>query len=257
MQLPVQLQEAFERELERIPSSQLVLASVELTASYRDPQRSKPPPISSGAQHLAYAAVRMPATYAAVYAVFSELKARQPGLQVSTLLDLGAGPGTAAWAAAELFPELKRVTSLEQESGLIELGSRLASEFPFRPDWVQQDLRRFDAARYDLVILSYVIGELAPGDVVNVIQRAWNVTAGALVVIEPGTPVGYQRIMAVRDLLMGTAEIWWPRARICVSARCCISAVNGAISPLDWDGHRSIVASKQQNSDMKTRNSPM
>ena len=204
MQLPVQLQKALERELERIPSSELALASVELTASYRDPQRSKPPTIRSGAQRLAYAAVRMPATYAAVYAVFSELKARQPGLQIATLLDLGAGPGTATWAAAELFPELKRVTCLEQERGLIELGSRLASEFPFSLDWVQQDLRRFDAARHDLVILSYVIGELAPGDVVNVIQRAWNVTAGALVVIEPGTPVGYQRIIAVRDLLIGT-----------------------------------------------------
>ena len=216
MQLPVRLQRALERELERIPSSELAAASAELTASYRDPHQSRPPAIISAAQRLAYVAVRMPATYAALYAVFFELKARQPDLQISTLLDLGAGPGTATWAATELFPELKRVTSVEQESGLIELGRGLAAGFPFSLDWVQKDLRRFGAAPHDLVILSYVIGELAPDDFVNLIQRAWNVTTGALAVIEPGTPPGYQRVIAVRHSLINAgANLVAPCPHMC------------------------------------------
>ena len=45
-------------------------------------------------------------------------------------------------------------------------------------------------------------GELAPGELTDFAQALWNVTAQALVVIEPGTPAGYQRIIEIRRLLI-------------------------------------------------------
>jgi ribosomal protein RSM22 (predicted rRNA methylase) len=199
MQLPLQLYQALERELQAIPSRELERASAELTAAYRAPEGRLPipPRISS--------AVRMPATYAAVHAVLSELKLLEPDAEISSLLDLGAGPGTATWAAAKLFPKMKHATLIEQESGLIDLGRRLTAnaQLPFDLKWLLQDLRRLDAAPHDLVIVSYLIGELAPGGLANLIQSAWNATSGALVVVEPGTPAGYQRIITARELLIG------------------------------------------------------
>src|SRR3954464_14865982 len=51
---------------------------------------------------LAYAFTRLPATFAAVTAVLTALRAVCPDFRPRTLIDAGAGPGTAAWAAQQL-----------------------------------------------------------------------------------------------------------------------------------------------------------
>ncbi len=55
---------------------------------------------------LAYALARMPATYAAIAAALNALCELRPDLAPHTLLDIGAGPGTASWAATEAFSSL-------------------------------------------------------------------------------------------------------------------------------------------------------
>jgi ribosomal protein RSM22 (predicted rRNA methylase) len=44
------------------------------------------------------------------------------------MLDLGAGPGTAMWAVAELFPELARAVLIEDSTEWIRVGRQLASK---------------------------------------------------------------------------------------------------------------------------------
>ena len=53
-------------------------------------------------QAAAYMAARMPACYAAVYKVLEEVSMRLPGFAPESMLDFGAGPGTAIWAAHEV-----------------------------------------------------------------------------------------------------------------------------------------------------------
>ena len=50
----------------------------------------------------AYAASRMPACYAVVRRIMAEMAFTQPDWRPRTMLDFGAGPATAAWAAAEV-----------------------------------------------------------------------------------------------------------------------------------------------------------
>ena len=58
--------------------------------------------IADEADALAYALARMPATYAAVARVFwMSSSDRAPGWTPRSILDAGAGPGTATWAARE------------------------------------------------------------------------------------------------------------------------------------------------------------
>ena len=55
----------------------------------------------------------MPATYAAVTASLNALVEIRPDFAPKTLLDVGAGPGTATWAAGEAFPSLQDFTLLD------------------------------------------------------------------------------------------------------------------------------------------------
>lgn len=60
-----------------------------------------------------------------------------------------------------------------------------------------------DGGAFDLVVASYVAGEMAATDVHRLIDAAWRATGGALVVIEPGTPSGYACVLAARAQLIG------------------------------------------------------
>ena len=57
------------------------------------------------------------------------------------------------------------------------------------------------AERYDLVTAAYVLGELPETALAATLDRAWAATAGALVIVEPGTPAGYGRVLAARSRL--------------------------------------------------------
>jgi ribosomal protein RSM22 (predicted rRNA methylase) len=56
--------------------------------------------------------------------------------------------------------------------------------------------------RADLVALSYVLGELAPAAIEPLIERLWELSEDVLLVVEPGTPAGWQRVLQVRDRLI-------------------------------------------------------
>src|SRR5438128_259943 len=122
--LPDPLQNAIDQEIKGIPFETLQKASLELSERYRHPSYSQG--FTSPAQRLVYLITRAPATYAATKKVLEEVRRRHPHLTIRSLLDMGAGPGTAMWAAKEVFPEIERVTLLETDGFLVTLGKRLA-----------------------------------------------------------------------------------------------------------------------------------
>ena len=213
MRLPQQLLEAIQEETEKIERRRLVQASAQLTERYKSGGFSARA-ISNDAQRAAYLAVRFPATYAVNRRVFSELKVRAPEAQITTLLDLGAGPATTLFAAAEIFSELERATLIESDEHWITVGKDLAraSGLSRQMQWISGDLRSgFSAEQHDLVAISYVLGELAPAAADAVIRKAWSCTRQFLVIVEPGTPRGFSVIHAARStLIAGRAEIVAP-----------------------------------------------
>jgi ribosomal protein RSM22 (predicted rRNA methylase) len=88
-----------------------------------------------------------------------------------------------------------------------QLGTELAASAPSRAvahaAWLAEKLPPgVPPARFDLVTLSYVLAEMDERDRAATIERAWNAAAHALVVVEPGTPSGYARVLAARDGLI-------------------------------------------------------
>jgi ribosomal protein RSM22 (predicted rRNA methylase) len=150
----------------------------------------------------------MPATYAAVAASLNALQEICPDFAPQSLLDVGAGPGTASWAAAEAFPTLASLSLLDANSALRTLALELAqghsrlgvASYQLGPARALLD----KASAADLVIASYLIGELGEGERRDLVDAMWAKTRGTLVIVEPGTPAGYARIIAARAQLIAS-----------------------------------------------------
>ena len=208
MNLPDSLRLALSHELASIPQKQVVEAAARLSSRYRNHE-----PTSTGAflhsssDILAYAAVRFPATFAAIYAALAAVQARKPHWQPRRLLDAGAGPGTSMWAANELWPQLAEVTLLEREEAMITLGKHLATHAQStalqQAQWQKVDLLApWSSSPADLIIASYVLGELESTKREALINKLWSLTTDTFVIIEPGTPAGFSNIRAARQLLI-------------------------------------------------------
>lgn len=208
--LPDDLRAAITRALATEPAPRWLRAAQALSETYRAAQSGGPlPPAIDRAQALGYAALMLPATYTQLRGAFGAAAARIPGWSPASMLDLGSGPGTALWAAAAQWPTLRALTAWEREPALIALGRELArgSESTTLRDahWERADLRRPDqppARRYDLVVLGHVLNELPPDLRGAVVARAWELTGGMLVVVEPGASALFTVVRAARDQLL-------------------------------------------------------
>jgi ribosomal protein RSM22 (predicted rRNA methylase) len=151
----------------------------------------------------------MPATYAANLQVFSEIQRLAPQAPIGSILDLGAGPGTALHAAARVFPSLGQATMVEQDAALLEQGKRIAAQSSDQvirsSRWIKRDLRSgLPAESHDLVVISYTLGELSQADAERVIRQAWERAKEFVVLVEPGTRRGFALVHAARSFLIAS-----------------------------------------------------
>jgi ribosomal protein RSM22 (predicted rRNA methylase) len=202
--LPTELKAALDARLQGLSRHDAAERAARISGAYRGGGNSFT--IRDDADALAYALARMPATYAAITASLNALGENRPEFAPQSLLDVGAGPGTAAWAATETWPSLQHFTLLDANSALRKLALELAGksarlrDIGYRQGEARATLAEADAA--DLVIASYVIGEMNEAEQRVLAESMWSKTRDTLVVIEPGTPAGYARIIALRAQLI-------------------------------------------------------
>jgi ribosomal protein RSM22 (predicted rRNA methylase) len=201
--LPPDLRAALDRLATGVSRKELAARAATQSQNYRSGGGSQD--IRSRDDALAYAFARMPATHAAAIAVFNALR-EVCDLAPRSLLDVGAGPGTAAFAAAHAFPSLADIRLVEANTEMRALGAALLAESE-QPalraaSYGALPGRAADVPAADLVTASYVAGEIAPADRTAFARTLWAASAQALVVIEPGTPAGFARIIEIRSLLI-------------------------------------------------------
>jgi ribosomal protein RSM22 (predicted rRNA methylase) len=156
---------------------------------------------------LAYAATRMPATFAAIVTALGRLREERPDFAPKLMLDAGCGLGAAACAAATLWPSLAEIVLLDRSALFLRLATELMREagVPAALQAVEADFAApsaLAAAQIDLVVVGYALTEIADSDLPAVVDRLWAQTSGALVIIEPGTPRDHARLMEVRRRLV-------------------------------------------------------
>lgn len=199
--LPLELRSAIENLVG--PSKRVIEAVREMSGRYRAGEGTC---LESETDTYAYAAYRMPATYAAIYAALEQVRSLLPRWSPRSLLDVGAGPGTAMWAALTLWPDITKVDLVEPNQRMVKLGKQLAARSPYeairRARWLRADAESIpQGPKYDLVVMAYVMGEMDERRP-KVVERLWGRTGGLLVLVEPGTPAGFRLIRADRERLL-------------------------------------------------------
>lgn len=206
MALPGALSAALELLLYDADPKELARLSRALSDGYRSGMATASAGAISDAQALAYAAVRLPATYGAVEKALDHLHHAVPNLIPATMLDIGAGPGTALWAAPIEFPTLTHLTAVEPQPQMRRLAHTLLQHTrdPVLREtvWQHGDIALQPLSSHDLVVASYVLGELPPEQWQDTLLKVWAATRAALVIIEPGTPAGFARIRRFRNFLI-------------------------------------------------------
>lgn len=248
MQLPPSLRAAIDRELDGIALADLARASEALSHRYRAEVQDGRLHLGDDAAARAYLATRLPATFAAISAALAAVAEARPDLAPRSALDAGAGPGTATWAAARQWDSLEDATLVEASPAIRAVGERLGLPLA-HVCWLpgRLDSALADIQLHDLVLLAYVLDELSAAAREPLIRQLWSLTTDTLLIVEPGTPAGWTRILAVRDILIAAgAHILAP----------CPHALACPLAAPDWCHFSARVARSRMHRQAKSGTVP-
>lgn len=205
IRLPNDLRAALDAYVAAQSERDLAPRAQALSHSYRGGKNSAQA-VTASADIAAYLTTRLPATYAAILSALTATRERLVDFAPRNILDAGAGPGTASWAAAQLW-NVERITMLDSNAhfrGCAEALARGAGEPVLRDteilpgDFTTAALSQ----RFDLVLAGYALTEIADKTLTRAVERLWDHCSGVFVMVEPGTPAGFARIIAARSHLL-------------------------------------------------------
>ncbi len=183
----------------QLPSQALKNSQKALSLGYRNHFSTHA--FTDEATILSYAAARMPATYHAVQKCYQFLP---ESFQPKSLLDIGAGPGTASLAALDRWSTLTEIAFIEDHPLMIKLAKNLWRFL--NPKLASFSMQKDDKINcekeFDVVILSYVLGELTPLQQEQVVLKAWQRTKNYCLLITPGTRHDFNSLLILRQLLL-------------------------------------------------------
>ena len=202
MDISEELKNAIEELLSKNKTNEIIENAQIISNRYRNNDGKGRRLLTKQNEAISYAISRMPATYSAVYsAVQQTIENYDENLE--TLLDIGAGTGAVTWAVNELL-EITEGKCLERENNMINIGKQLMRNTKMsKVKWEQFDVLQDDIVeKADIVITSYMMNELPENEKETVIKKMWNATNKLLIIIEPGTPAGFNNILKVREKLL-------------------------------------------------------
>lgn len=202
-ELPIEIREQTLRLISEENPAALCDAAERLSQRYRESSGTGKRLVSGKRDILAYAAARMPATYAAVSRAL-DLSLECCDLSPNSVLDVGAGTGAAS-AAAFAITGCEQITCIEREQSMIDAGQKLLQAGGISAQWICGDITAnssFTAQKADLVLSSYCLNELTPAARESAVKSLWEAANQALLIVEPGTPAGFAQLKSARKQLI-------------------------------------------------------
>lgn len=228
--LPPWLEEKISVLLRNHSLSDLQKAYENLSGRYRSSSRREQPASGYGSalETIAYAAARLPATYAVINRCLDELPSNY---EPSTILDLGAGPGTASLTCLERYPSCSP-TLIESNKDAIQLGKKLLENYP-NATYKHADLLNIqEQTCYDMVVASYVWGELTSDQQIELFKKILGLFRDYLLIILPGTPQDFKTLTSLRDFVINQRD--YPDIQILAPCTHSLSCPLKGSDQLDW-----------------------
>lgn len=201
MEFPSELRFAIEQLFAGQDIKMMTAAAESVSKRYRTESGAGKSLVNNERDTLAYAAVRMPATFGAVSKAI-ELTMECFEDEISSVLDVGAGTGAASHAA-ELITECEDITCIEREDSMISLGKQLMQARGISAQWIKRDISSAKLVeKADLVLSSYCLNELTVSARKSAVEQLWNAAEKLLVIVEPGTPEGFAQLREARKQLI-------------------------------------------------------
>ncbi len=199
--LPSALSSALEAEFAGFSPAEIHQAAERLSLAYRG--RAQLRPVLSPIERAGYLAVRFPSTFAVANLVWQETSRAIPLEGVRSVLDAGSGPGTASLASSPSLNAEAVFTRLERDAGWRAIADRLAGACRIKGTFLHGAIaREMNLTPHDIVVVSYTLGELPPAERDVAVTALWSLAASALIVIEPGTPKGFEVVQRTRALCL-------------------------------------------------------
>lgn len=261
MNLPLDNKLQLESLLDGYSLKELKNVASDIMEQYKNNSNKGNDLINSSLASKAYAVYRLPATYSA----FGEALKHTLELydqNIDSVIDVGAGSGSASLAASHLLPNIKSFTLLERNKYMMETGKTLHNF-----DYINYDLSKDNLdIKADLVVSSYVLNELDQNSRINAINKMWNMTNKMMLIVEPGTPEGFSLIREIRDYLISIgAHVIAPCTHmgVCLNTWCHFSTrvsrsklhkdIKGGDAPFEDEKYCYIAFSKSEIIPCKNR----
>ena len=206
MELPLDIKNTLESLLDEYPRDIIKDSAKRIIDRYNNIDNSNNNHINSDIDTKVYSVIRYPATFKAFSGALTYSISRYIGdiNNIKTAIDFGAGSGAASLVTL-LNLNLESVTLLEKEKTMIDIGEYLFKSIHLnnKVKYTKSDITKdkYDI-HSDLVYSSYVLNELDKKDIYLILDKMWECTNQILVVVEPGTPKGFEIIKMVREYLL-------------------------------------------------------
>ena len=199
MQLPKYLQERINKLYQNLKSGELETTQKNLTNKYKNETGESKSLIDSKKESVLYAISRMPATYAVIYTLFSQLLEQGFINDVDTVLDVGSGTGAGYFAIKELDDEI-RMSLVERDENMINVFKTLSEDEVYveKKDVIRDGLEK----TANLVMASYVLSEMKEQDRLASVLKLLDAADKYLLIIDTGTPRTYENMMTIKRFVL-------------------------------------------------------
>lgn len=160
---------------------------------------------------LSYALARMPATLSVQKQVWQEFQKQAPVENESfSITDIGSGPGTSFWTLLRK-KWVKQLILIEKQKNFIDLSKKILQESPpiepyaSKIKYINSNLSKSIIPKADIIFSSYYLNETS--NLQHNIENIWQACQKYIVLIEPGTPANFERLLFIRNFLINKGAV--------------------------------------------------
>jgi ribosomal protein RSM22 (predicted rRNA methylase) len=158
---------------------------------------------------MAYLAEDVEMTYACAHQAFRQLQQSRPDFAPQSVLDFGAGPGTASWVAKDYYDaSVTRYRVLEPSQSMVDAAEVMLDGFPglsIRRSVSEMKREIQKGLSYDLIVLNFVLSEITTDyERVAVMSALWELLSdkGVLVIVDRGSTWGSHQVRSARQFIL-------------------------------------------------------